>query len=274
MKRILLVEDDTSIQKGLVDVLTTEHFQVLTAGTGERGAQTARRENIDLIILDLGLPDMDGADLCSALRRDGITTPVLMLTSRGQEMDKVLGLELGADDYMTKPFSVRELVARVRALLRRQAPLIKTIEDIAFGHVEVDFRKQDARKNGVPVKLSSREFEVLRYLIQHAGEVVTRDMLLNEVWGYEQFPTTRTVDNYILSLRKKLEDDPAEPVYLQTVHTSGYRFVPDAGLSGETHESAASPSADAGSGREKKREGRQTGEVSRRRGRPPSRSGR
>jgi DNA-binding response OmpR family regulator len=225
LKRILLIEDDPAISMSLTDSLRTQHFDVLTAADGERGYQIARKENIDLIILDLMLPGKNGEDVCKDLRAEGVNVPILMLTSKTGEMDKVLGLELGADDYVTKPFSLRELHARIRALLRRKAELTKTIEEYSFGDVYVDFRKQEASKNDRPLDLTSREFDTLKYFIQHESEVVTRDMLLDEVWGYETFPTTRTVDNYVLSLRKKIESNPSRPKHLLTIHTSGYKFV-------------------------------------------------
>lgn len=225
MKRILVVEDDAAILRGLEEVLAAEHYQVLTASTGERALTLGRKENLDAIILDLGLPDINGEDVCRQLRTEGVPTPILMLTSKSQEMDKVLGLELGADDYMTKPFSVKELAARLRALLRRDRGLRKDLDGYSFGKVVVDFKKQETTRGGKPVKLSVREYAVLKYLILHEGEVVTRDMLLNEVWGYEQFPTTRTVDNYILALRKKLEGEAAGPKHILTVHSAGYKFV-------------------------------------------------
>jgi DNA-binding response OmpR family regulator len=225
MKTILIIEDDAPVARGIAEALTAEHFDVVTAGTGERGLLMARRESVQLIILDLMLPDINGEDVCRQIRQAGMATPIMMLTSKREEMDKVMGLELGADDYMTKPFSLRELMARVRALLRRQAPLRKGIDASAFGDVEVDFEKQEVRKRGREVRLSAREINVLRYLIEHERTVVTREMLLNEVWGYEQFPTTRTVDNYVLSLRKKLEDDPAHPRHIITIPTAGYKFT-------------------------------------------------
>jgi len=225
MRRILLIEDDPAISMSLTDSLRGQHFEVLTAADGERGYQIARRENIDLIILDLMLPGKNGEDICKELRGSGVNTPILMLTSKSGEMDKVLGLEIGADDYVTKPFSLRELHARIRALLRRKAELTKTLEEYSFGDVYIDFKKQEASKNKRPLDLSSREFETLKYFIQHESEVVTRDMLLDEVWGYERFPTTRTVDNYVLSLRKKIESNPSKPKHLLTIHTSGYKFV-------------------------------------------------
>jgi DNA-binding response OmpR family regulator len=225
MKTILVVDDDVAITRGLEAALTAEHFQVITAHTGEKARQMARRESLDLIVLDLRLPDINGEDVCRDLRKAGVDIPILMLTSKKQEMDKVVGLEIGADDYMTKPFSLRELVARVHALLRRTTSISHSVDDCSFGTVHVDFRKQEAVRDGKPVHLSAREFQVLRFLVQHEREVVTREMLLNAVWGYEQFPTTRTVDNYVLALRKKLEDSPATPVHILTVPTAGYKFV-------------------------------------------------
>ncbi len=225
MKTILVVEDDTAILRGLEELLTAEHYHVLTASTGTQGLMLGKKENLDLIILDLGLPDVNGEDVCKQLREAGVPTPLLMLTSKSQEMDKVLGLEMGADDYMTKPFSVRELLARIHAILRREHAIKKELDEYAFGSVVVDFRKHETTRKGKAVKLSVREYAVLKFLILHEGEVVTRDMLLNEVWGYETFPTTRTVDNYILALRKKLEGETAIPRHLLTVHTAGYKFV-------------------------------------------------
>ena len=225
MHKILVIEDDASIARGLQDALTAEHFKVVLAPTGEKGYATAKRENVDLILLDLMLPDRNGEEICRDLRKEGVNTPIIMLTSKKEEMDKVVGLEIGADDYVTKPFSVRELTARIKALLRRKTEIRKELDEYSFGNVEIDFRKHEATKGKKGVKLSSREFEVLRYLVLHEGEVVTRDMLLNDVWGYDQFPTTRTVDNYILSLRKKLEEDHARPRHILTIHTTGYKFL-------------------------------------------------
>ena len=225
MKRILIIEDDPAIVRGLEAALDEEHYEVLTAREGEKGYLMAKRENIDLIILDILLPKKSGLDICQGLRKDGVNTPILMLTSRKEEIDKVMGLEIGADDYVTKPFSLRELKARIHALLRRKAELKREIDEYSFGTVDVDFKKQEANKNKQPIQLSSKEFEVLKFFIQHEGEVVTRHMLLDDVWGYEQDPTTRTVDNYILSLRKKIEDIPTKPKHLLTVHTTGYKFV-------------------------------------------------
>jgi DNA-binding response OmpR family regulator len=192
---------------------------------GEEGYELARNGNPDLIILDVMLPRKNGDEICRDLRADGVAIPILMLTSKKEEMDKVLGLELGADDYVTKPFSVRELHARIRALLRRQTGMIKEVEEVTFGNVHLDFKKMEARKKDAEVQLSAKEYEIMKYFAQHEGEVVTRNMLLDEVWGYEAFPSTRTVDNYILTLRKKLEDDPSKPIHFLTTHAAGYKFV-------------------------------------------------
>ena len=239
MKRILVVEDDAAIRNGLEEVLAAEHYHVLIAVNGTQALSLGKKENLDVIILDLGLPDINGEDVCQQLRDAGVPTPILMLTSKSQEMDKVMGLEKGADDYMTKPFSVRELIARLRALLRRERGVKKDLEEYAFGAAVVDFRKQEATFAGKPVKLSVREYAVLKYLIMHEGEVVTRDMLLNDVWGYEQFPTTRTVDNYILALRKKLEGKTTAAKHILTVHTAGYKFVREKEDGVETKATAA-----------------------------------
>ena len=225
MKTVLIIEDDAAIRKGLQDMLEGEHYHVVVAATGERGISLGRNSNVDLMILDLGLPDIGGEDVCKQLRTAGVSTPILMLTSKSQEMDKVVGLEIGADDYMTKPFSLRELLARVRALLRRKSNLRKEVEEFSFGDVHIDFVRNESKKKGKALKLSVREYAVLRFLIQHEAEVVSRDALLSNVWGYETFPTTRTVDNYVLSLRKKLESDPSKPKHILTVHTAGYKFT-------------------------------------------------
>ncbi len=225
MKNILVIDDDVTLAKGLAEVLTAEQFNVLIANTGEKGFQMARRENVDLVILDLKLPDKTGEEICRDLRKQGIQIPILMLTSKRQERDKVTGLEVGADDYVTKPFGVRELVARIHALLRRKPEIKADIDEYTFGDVYVDFHKGEVLRKKKMVDVTARELRVLKFLIQHEGEVISRDMLLNEVWGYDEFPTTRTIDNYILSLRKKIEDDHAAPRHLLTIHTVGYKFV-------------------------------------------------
>jgi DNA-binding response OmpR family regulator len=225
MKTVLVIEDDAAIAHGLQEALTGEHYKVLTALTGEKGLSLAKGNAVDMITLDLKLPDRSGADICRELRAAGIVAPILVLSSKKEEMDKVLLLEIGADDYVTKPFSVRELMARVKALLRRHTELKKDVEEYSFGTVYVDFRKQEVTKGKKALSLSAKELEILKYLIIHEGEVVTRERLLNDVWGYETFPTTRTVDNYILALRKKLEDTPSKPKHVLTIHTAGYKFM-------------------------------------------------
>jgi DNA-binding response OmpR family regulator len=226
MSRILVIEDDVAILRGLKDNLVRESYEVLTAEDGEEGYRLARERSPDLIILDLMLPTLSGYEICRQLRDEGNSVLILMLTARGEEADRVLGLDLGADDYVTKPFSIRELKARIRALLRRTDPPPAPPDTLSFSDVVVDFLQYDARKGGNPVEMTPKEFGVLRYLATRAGEVVSRYELLEKVWGYGKFPTTRTVDNHLAALRAKLEDNPAEPRYLQTVHRVGYKFVP------------------------------------------------
>ncbi len=226
MSRILIVEDDPAILRGLTDNLKFESHEVLTASDGEAGYRLIQEKKPDLIVLDLMLPKLSGYELCRKLRGAGTTTPILMLTARGEEADRVLGLDLGADDYMTKPFSVRELLARVRALLRRAYPPKALPDELRFDDVVVDFRGFEACKGGKPVEMTRKEFGALRLLAARAGEVVTRDELLNEVWGFEKYPTTRTVDNHVALLRAKLERDPGDPRHLITVHGVGYKWVP------------------------------------------------
>jgi len=222
--RILIVDDEPEMVRGLEDNLRFEGYQTVAAPDGRRGLALALSEAPDLILLDVMMPGMSGWDLCRELRRRGLDVPVIMLTARGEEVDRVLGLELGADDYVTKPFSLRELMARIRAVLRRPGPRQK-FEEFAFGDVRVHLRARQAFKSGREVRLTRKEFDLLRYLIEHPGEVITRDRLLDEVWGYEQFPTTRTVDTHILRLRQKFEDDPERPAHILTAHGQGYRFV-------------------------------------------------
>jgi DNA-binding response OmpR family regulator len=226
MSRILVVEDDPAILRGLADNLKFESYEVLTATDGETGYRLLREKKPDLIILDLMLPKLSGYEVCRKVRSEGLTTPILMLTARGEEADRVLGLDLGADDYVSKPFSVRELLARVRALLRRAHPPRPLPDELRFDNVVVNFRSYEARKDDRNLEMTRKEFGVLRLLAARTGEVVTRDDLLNEVWGYENYPTTRTVDNHISLLRAKLERDPSEPRHLLTVHGVGYKFVP------------------------------------------------
>ena len=225
MKRMLIVEDDKAILRGLVDSFKAEHFEVETSSDGEEGYSFAKRRKFDLIILDIMLPGMNGLDICKQLRVDGVKTPILMLTGKGEEIDRVMGLELGADDYITKPFSMKELIARVKAVLRRQSDIRTTLTEASFGDLFVDFKKQEALKGKKKLDLSAKEFQLLKYFAEREGEVISRNQLLDDVWGYESMPTTRTVDNYILSLRKKIETNPSKPKHLLTVHTAGYKFV-------------------------------------------------
>ncbi len=225
MNRILVVEDDPAILRGLADNLKFESYEVLTAADGETGYRLATERKPDLIVLDLMLPRLSGYEVCRKLRSGGMATPILMLTARGEEADRVLGLDLGADDYVTKPFSIRELLARIRALLRRTQPARALPEELRFDDIVVDFRSWEATRGGQPLEMTRKEFSLLRYLASRAGEVVTRDELLNEVWGYESYPSTRTVDNHVAGLRAKIERNPAQPAHLRTVHGVGYKFV-------------------------------------------------
>ena len=227
MKRILIIEDDRAILRGLKDNLEYDKYEVLTATDGEQGYCLIQEKKPDLIILDLMLPKMSGYELCRKVREEGLTTPILMLTARGEEVDRVLGLDLGADDYVTKPFSVPELLARIRAILRRmqRSKIGPLPNELRFGKVVIDFKRFEASRAGKVLNMSRKEFGILRLLAARVGEVVTRDELLDEVWGYEQYPTTRTVDNHIALLRSKVEEDPSKPRHLLTVHGVGYKLV-------------------------------------------------
>jgi len=227
MTKVLVVEDDPAILRGLADNLRFEGYEVFTAKDGEAGARLQRAHKPDLIVLDLMMPHLGGSDLCRMLRSEGVETPILMLTAKSEEADRVAGLDLGADDYVTKPFSVKELMARIRALLRRAQPALNLPDSLRFGKVEVDFRRYEARRSGTLLEMTRKEFAILRFLAARAGEAVTRDELLNEVWGYESYPVSHTVDNHVALLRAKLEADPAQPAYIRTVHGVGYRFVGD-----------------------------------------------
>lgn len=225
MSRILVVEDDPAILRGLRHALEYEKHEVLAARSGEEGLQLLRDRHPDLVVLDVMLPTLSGFELCRRARQEGIRTPILMLTARGEDVDQVMGLDLGADDYVRKPFSVPALLARVRALLRRSHPRKPLPLRAGFDDVSIDFESFEASRDGRPVPLAPKEFAVLRYLIAREGKVVSRHELLEEVWGFEQMPTTRTVDNHVALLRSKLEQDPAAPRRLLTVHGVGYKFV-------------------------------------------------
>lgn len=224
--KILLVEDEEGLILTLTDRLLSEGFEVASAADGEAGLSLALNENFDLIVLDVMLPKKNGLDVCRDLRQKKITTPILMLTARGETIDKVLGLKLGADDYLTKPFEVMEMLARVEALLRRSKNEQQNSTEIyRFGQIEVDFRSAEVRRDGAQIELSALELKLLQYLIEHRGAALTRDALLDEVWGYDSTPTTRTVDVHIAWLRQKLESNPRHPQFILTVHGFGYKFV-------------------------------------------------
>jgi two-component system alkaline phosphatase synthesis response regulator PhoP len=225
-EKILIIEDEEDLVKGLKLNLAGEGYDVAWAYDGQEGIRKALEERPDLIILDIMLPKMDGLEVCREIRQKNINIPIIMLTAKGEEVDKVVGLEVGADDYITKPFSIRELLARLKAHLRREKREVKKIpEAYSFGDVEVDFSHFKVRRKGKEVDLTSLEVEILKYFVAHRGEVVTREALLDKIWGYERFPTTRTIDNHILKLRKKIEEDPAHPKYIFSVYGAGYRFM-------------------------------------------------
>jgi DNA-binding response OmpR family regulator len=224
MPKILVVDDEREIVRGLEDNLRFEGYQTVSAANGEDAIALALSSALDLILLDIMMPRMSGWDVCRTLREKGVDVPIIMLTARGDELDRVRGLELGADDYVTKPFSLRELLARVRAVLRRPGPR-RPFEEFAFGDVRVRPRVRQVLKAGSEVRLTRKEFDLLVFLVAHRGEVVTRERLLDEVWGYERFPTTRTVDTHILRLRRKFEADPERPVWILTLHGHGYKFA-------------------------------------------------
>ena len=223
--KILIVEDEPDMVLGLKDNFEFEGYEVVTATDGQAGLERARALKPDLIVLDVMLPKLSGLEVCKTLRGEGYEGPILMLTARGQEIDKVVGLELGADDYVTKPFSIRELLARVRAVLRRTEGKTKRLARYAFADIELDFEAYKATKGGEALDLSPREFELLRYLIERKGETVTRDQLLEDVWGYESYPSTRTVDTHIAKLRGKIGDSGSEPRWILTIHGMGYKFI-------------------------------------------------
>jgi DNA-binding response OmpR family regulator len=225
MSKILIVEDDVALLETLKAALETENYEIISATDGEQGLQLAQKEKVDLIILDLVLPSLNGYEICRKLRADGLMTPIIFLTGqKKEEIDKVLGLEVGADDYVTKPFGTKELLARIRAVLRRTKPEASEIEECSFGDVFINFRKQIATKEKKDIYLTAKEFGLLKLLVSHEGDVVSRDTILNEVWGYDKFPTTRTIDTFIHNLRQKIEDNPAKPKHLITFPWSGYKF--------------------------------------------------
>jgi len=225
MEKILIVEDEKDMVTGLKFNLEARGYDVLAARDGEEGYNVALKERPDLVILDLMLPKRDGYDVCKGLKEEIPNLPIIMLTARSQEAEVVLGLELGADDYITKPFSVLELLARVKSVLRRSKSGTRIPESYRFGNLEISFRKYTARKKGKSLMLSPREYEILKYFIEKQGEIISRDELLNAVWGYESFPNTRTVDTHIAKLRQKIEDKPDDPKHIITIHGIGYKFL-------------------------------------------------
>ncbi len=227
MEHILIIEDDDAIRMGLEDDLRLEGYDVASATTGDAGLSQARTFRPDLIILDLMLPGMSGLDICKSVRAEGNTVPILVLTAKCTEFDKVLGLELGADDYMTKPFSPRELLSRVKALMRRSKTPVNTPALFHSGELEIDFRGQTAKRNGRPIALSALEFRLLRFFVEHHDELLTRSAILDHVWGNDVYVTPRTVDTHVGHLRQKLEKDPAHPRLLVGVRGLGYKFLRD-----------------------------------------------
>jgi two-component system alkaline phosphatase synthesis response regulator PhoP len=226
VKRLLLIEDEPGLVLTLVDRLGREGYSVASAQDGVTGLERALQEAFDLILLDVMLPKQNGFDVLRDLRLQGVDTPVIMLTARGQVVDKVVGLKLGADDYLTKPFEMMELLARVEARLRRAAPPATIdAEAYRFGAIQVDFRKAEVTRDGAPVAFSAREYQLLRYFIEHRGATISRDELLNHVWGYNAMPNTRTVDVHVAWLRQKIEPNPRHPQYVLTAHGLGYKFV-------------------------------------------------
>jgi DNA-binding response OmpR family regulator len=225
MSLVLIVEDDSTIHRAVRDNLRDERHDVLSATDGETGYRLAMDKKPDVMILDLMLPKMTGLEVCRKLRAEGFMAPIIMLTARSEESDRVFGLDLGADDYVTKPCSIRELMARVRAQLRRVTQANAAPTELCFADVAIDFRRYEARRGGEPVELTRKEFAVLRMLAAKAGGVAPREDILTEVWGYESSVSTRTVDNHVMTLRAKLERKPAEPEHLVTVHGIGYKLV-------------------------------------------------
>ena len=225
MKNILIIEDDQALLSTLSQALELENFSVISATDGKEGLKMATEEKVDLIVLDWVLPSLSGIDICKTLRSKGSTTPIIILSGKKKdEIDKVLGLEHGADDYLTKPFGTAELLARIKAVLRRAKPAAPELEEYSFGDVHIHFKKQVASRGKKELHLTAKEFGLLKLLISHEGEVVDRDTILNKVWGYDKFPTTRTIDTFVHNLRQKIEVDPSKPEHLITIPWSGYKF--------------------------------------------------
>ena len=227
MARILLIEDEPGLVMTLQDRLVDENYEVESANDGEEGFQKAKSDDFDVIVLDLMLPKKSGLDVCRDLRQAGVETPIIMLTAKGQVVDKVLGLKLGANDYMQKPFEMMELPARIEVQLRKKTSEKKSSANgiVAFGDTEINFQSIEVKKEGETISLSSKEFQLLKFMVENEGVILSRDQLLNEVWGYDAVPSTRTVDVHIAWLRQKLEADSGYPKHILTVHGFGYKFV-------------------------------------------------
>jgi len=229
MPKVLIIEDEPAILKGLKDNLEEEGYKVSSASDGKKGLEKAIKENVDIILLDVMLPGMNGFDVCKAIKSKKLTVPIVMLTAKAKEADKIMGLELGADDYVTKPFGVDELLARIKAVLRRvkihKEAKHKKLKSYELGDIKLNFARLEAHRGKKKLKLSKREFEVLEYMIKRANEIVSRNDLLDVVWGYDVYPTTRTVDNFMARIRKQIEEKPSKPKYIRSVRSAGYRFV-------------------------------------------------
>jgi DNA-binding response OmpR family regulator len=225
-ERILVIEDDHAVQKALKRLFEGEGFGVEIASSGTAGLERFRADPPTALVLDLRLPGMSGQDVCREIKQADPSIPVVVLSAKSDVMDKVLLLEMGADDYVTKPFSPRELLARVRSAMRRSVRVTPSTDRASFGDVRVDFSKMELTRNGQQVAMTAQEFKILRFMLQNPERVISREELLNMVWGYQNYPSTRTVDNHILKLRQKLEKDPANPVHFRTVHSAGYKFIP------------------------------------------------
>jgi len=224
-KHILLVEDDESILFGLQDILDGEGYQISTASNGIDGLKLATEKSIDLLVLDIMLPGMNGLEICKKIKKEKMTLPIIMLTAKSSEIDKISGLDYGADDYITKPFSLSELLARIRAILRRAYPTENNLKHYSFGNVEIDLIKMEAFVNNNEIKLTKKQFAILEYFIHNDGKVVHRHDLLNNIWGYDKTPSTRTVDTFILEIRKKIEENPSNPKHIVSISGVGYKFI-------------------------------------------------
>ena len=224
-KHILLVEDDESILFGLQDILEGEGYQISTASNGIDGLKFATEKPIDLLVLDIMLPGMNGLDICRKIKKEKLILPIIMLTAKSSEIDKISGLDYGADDYITKPFSLSELLARIRAVLRRTYPTENILKHYSFGNIEIDFIKMEAFVFNNEIKLTKKQFAILEYFIHNDGKVVHRHDLLNNIWGYDKTPSTRTVDTFILEIRKKIEENPSNPKHIVSISGVGYKFI-------------------------------------------------